>query len=381
MGLGVICDYIMKILKGTMVVALSALLLSSFANAQDVNRKWNAFIELQPIFSTADGASHALNLQVGALKHINDNFLIGGSVGVAESFDFDVNPSIPILLRAQAEHNFSGISPFISLDMGYSLNTEDFEYGSVVVNPTVGVRYSNFYIGVGYYAAIPTKSGLKTGNNINLKVGYMFGDGSGDGLKRFIKRTHVDIELGAAYGFSTYSPLELGRDFAEGDNEDDHNHRVGSNVFANVIWGYDIDEHWMVGIGTGVRLYMNKLDKCFNNKQYDYDYETNRFTAKQIDDGIETIPCVPLYVRGKYTFLNENVNFRPYVAVDLGYQFGTSMESCMLFEPQVGVKFGRFNFGIGLSYATGNTVSRAVKNSDFDDEKAWSLSARIGVRL
>lgn len=61
---------IMKNLKRAMVVALSALLLSSYANAQDVNRKWNAFIELQPIFSTADGASHSLNLQVGALKHI-----------------------------------------------------------------------------------------------------------------------------------------------------------------------------------------------------------------------------------------------------------------------------------------------------------------------
>lgn len=362
----------MKNLKRTMVVALSALLLSSYANAQDVNRKWNAFIELQPIFSTADGASHSLNLQVGALKHINDNFLIGGSVGVAESFDFDVSPNIPILLRAQAEHDFNGISPFISFDLGYSINTENIEYGSIVANPTVGIRYSNVYIGVGYYAAIPTKSGLKTGNNINLKVGYMFGDGASEGFKKFIRKTHVDIELGAAYGFSTVSPLEVGQDFFSMANEEDHMHRIGSDVFANVIWGYDIDEHWMVGIGSGVRLYMNNLDKCFYH----------RGLEEQVDDGIETIPVIPLYVRGKYTFLNKDEKFRPYVAVDLGYQFGVqdpSSEGCMLFEPQVGVKFGRFNFGVGLSYATCATASRNIR-SDFD-EKAWSLTARIGVRL
>lgn len=369
----------MKNLKRAMVVALSALLLSSYANAQDVNRKWNAFIELQPIFSTADGASHSLNLQVGALKHINDNFLIGGSVGVAESFDFDVSPNIPILLRAQAEHDFNGISPFISFDLGYSINTENIEYGSIVANPTVGIRYSNVYIGVGYYAAIPTKSGLKTGNNINLKVGYMFGDGASGGFKKFIRKTHVDIELGAAYGFSTVSPSEVGEDLASSADEKDHIHRIGSNVFANVIWGYDIDEHWMVGIGTGIRLYMNKLDKCYDSSFYNG--LTHEYVGTQEEGGIETAPCVPLFVRGKYTFLNENVKFRPYVAVDFGYQIATSIESCMLFEPHVGVKFGRFNFGVGLSYASGSAVSWKVRNSDVDDEKAWSLTARIGVRL
>lgn len=45
----------------------------------------------------------------------------------------------------------------------------------MIINPTIGVRYGAFSLGVGYYGYKPNKNGVKISNSVNIRIGYNFG--------------------------------------------------------------------------------------------------------------------------------------------------------------------------------------------------------------
>lgn len=349
----------------TLLIGFS--LLAAVTEAQEKKRE--TFIEFQPIFSTVEGGVHSFAVQGGILRGINDLFSVGAGFGIGESFHFDTNPFVPIFARAHVEKTFGEITPFASFDMGYSLNTEDFAMGWVLFNPTVGVRFRQVYLGLGYQAQVMTQSGGGTNHTVNLRLGYYFGQKAKQNAKAFFRRTYFELEAGYGIGLCSGPSYEDNR----WQNEE-FQMTYGSNAFLHVLWAYGIDENWSVGIGTGGEVFYDSYKNIDEHKVY---------------------VSMPLFVRGKYTFFDEEASVRPFVALDLGYllaldghqhDYGSEQKryrSGLIAEPQVGVIF-KNKYSLSLGYHP-DSISVPCYGESFEHSSkqvnASSLRIHLGVRF
>ncbi|MCM1291502.1 MAG: hypothetical protein NC201_04635 [Prevotella sp.] len=130
------------------------------------------FLEFQPI-QAGDGYT-AFNFQGGIVEQVHKNIAIGAGIGVTERWNFDTAPLIPIFIRGELSGKISGLNPFFSFDVGYELNTENTDCGAVLVNPMVGLKFGQWYGGIGYLGHCWTPKWAGTTSCFNMKIGYIF---------------------------------------------------------------------------------------------------------------------------------------------------------------------------------------------------------------
>lgn len=130
------------------------------------------FLEFQPVIAGDDYT--AFNVQAGITGKVHPNVALGAGIGVTERWNFDRGPLIPIFARGQFDFKISSLTPFVSFDVGYEINTEDTDYGAVLVNPMVSLKFGNWYGGIGYLGHCWTHSGAGSTSCFNMKIGYNF---------------------------------------------------------------------------------------------------------------------------------------------------------------------------------------------------------------
>lgn len=132
----------------------------------------NPFLEFQPV--QAGNHYTAFNFQGGIKGKVHPNIALGVGVGITEKWNFDVAPLIPIFGRAEISGSLGGFKPFFSFDVGYELNTENTDFGAVLVNPMVGLNFGRWYGGIGYLGHCWTQGHSGTTSCFNMKIGYNF---------------------------------------------------------------------------------------------------------------------------------------------------------------------------------------------------------------
>lgn len=130
------------------------------------------FVEFAPIIVGDNAAS--FNIQGGITQKVHSNIRIGAGAGFTQDWNFEYGPMIPVFVRAQAEKSFGGITPYLSFDLGYEINTDSSEYGAILVNPMLGVEIGRFYGGVGYLGHCYTEGDGITGSNFVFRLGVKF---------------------------------------------------------------------------------------------------------------------------------------------------------------------------------------------------------------
>lgn len=146
----------------TLALAFSALCASAVT----------PFIEFQPV--QAGKSFTAFNFQGGITGKVHKNIALGAGIGLTEKWNFDVAPLIPMFGRVDVSGRIGGLNPFLSFDVGYELNTQNTDYGAVLVNPMVGLKFGSWYGGIGYLGHCWTQGGHGSTNCFNMKIGYNF---------------------------------------------------------------------------------------------------------------------------------------------------------------------------------------------------------------
>lgn len=323
----------MKKTKQIMVGILMCLAIPATAQ-----KKAEPFIEIQPVIGLDKGSKASLQLEVGSTWKVHDMISLGFGAGIATSLKFEGYPSIPVFGRAKFNFGHNSITPFAMLDLGYMFNTNDFEYSSIIINPTVGVQINNYYLGIGYEALIPNKGELN--NNINIKLGYqMTGD---DGLSRFIKKSYGKVEVGYAIGSK-----KIGNDKKEITG-------IGKEAFARIIWMFPVSNQLEFGLGSGVDL----------------------FTPSE-----GQVVSIPLYARLQYDFPSvTNLELCPYISGDIGGKLSDEKGdgfTGFFFEPQVGITYNRWSAGIGVHFGK----YEPSKYSELENCSSIGYSLRLGYRF
>ena len=154
----------MKKLFLTLAAALGTMLSASAINP---------FFEFQPIQVGGDNFT-AFNVQAGVTGKVHPNVRLGAGIGITERWNFNTSPLIPIFVRGQLEGHLGGVSPFFSFDVGYEINTENTDWGAVLVNPMIGLQFGKWYGGIGYLGHCWTPDYAGSTNCFNMKIGYNF---------------------------------------------------------------------------------------------------------------------------------------------------------------------------------------------------------------
>lgn len=147
-------------------LALVGLMVSASAFAL------NPFLEFQPVI--AGESTCRFNVQGGIYEDMVKNFGLGAGIGITEEWNFENGPLIPIFVRGNIHGSMGSFKPFFSFDLGYAINTENTDWGAVVVNPMVGLNFGKWYAGIGYEAFCWTKKHAGATNCFNMKIGYNF---------------------------------------------------------------------------------------------------------------------------------------------------------------------------------------------------------------
>ena len=335
----------------TAVVALVSL------SCYSQEKKSEPFIELQPTIGLGTGSGASLQVLGGSTWKMNDAFSLGFGAGVNSSFKFNAIPSIPVYVKSKFDFSSGKTVPFAMLDLGYNFNIDDFDYSSVLISPSVGVRMGSYYLGAGYIASIPTSGSFGVGHNIAFKLGYMFGGGGK--MPAFLRKSYVKVEAGYAFGAKEKEFF-----FENHYGADDYKVKgLGTEAFARLVWMFRATDNIEVGIGSGIDIYSQTFE--------DYYYD---------EENVEMLSALPIYVRPQYRFFDKDAKMRPYVACDLGYRIDLEREAFggIIFEPQVGVEMGKWSVAAALHTST-------YKDSDYKGNSescsATGLSLRAGYRF
>ncbi len=128
--------------------------------------------EFQPVVA-GDGFC-MFNVQAGIREEMVPNLGLSAGVGITQEWNFESSPLIPIFVRGDYNFKAGSVKPFVSLDLGYAINTNDTDHGAVVVNPMVGLNFGKVYAGIGYQAYCWTEKHADASSMFNLKIGYRF---------------------------------------------------------------------------------------------------------------------------------------------------------------------------------------------------------------
>lgn len=334
------------------------------------------FMEFNPIFYTGSNSPKpAFTIAGGYTGSVSKYVALGFGIGLMESFEFKGKPSIPIFGRMEFDDKSKEVSPFAILDMGYGINFEDFSYGSIIINPTIGARFNNIYIGGGYTAFISTNSEGGTTNCINLKLGYKFGNNNLS-FKKFFQKTYFDMEIGTGIGTNSYDLY-----FPSNYGKTKENIKIKYNEFVNFTYNYKINNNLIVGLGSGIHISYQTSD------DYYYSYKNGSHTDYPVNGSI--------YLRCKYILFEDIIKFRPFVCLDIGsylsyfdahpfvfngriYPF---IYNCAFIEPQIGIKFNKISLGLGYLYIKSDCMDMADYYRNNEKQKISFFNVRLGFTL
>lgn len=293
---------------------MAMMALTAFAQKSN-----SSFLEFQTDFATTKGVKPSIGLKGGFLAGIDTNVRLGAGIGLTENTQFKYAPSMPVFGRLEFLFSGTNVRPFIDVDLGYSVNFEDFENGQVFINPMIGADFNKYYIGVGYLGSTSFAENSTWGSNIALRLGMRF-DGSSNPFAKFFKRTTFGVEGSYAHGFGK-SKRNYGGGYDNSLNV----------LLASVHMMYNIDEHWAAGVGAsyGYTSYKEHYDK------------KNLESSTVSHDGY-----IEIFGRGEYTFDEVKQDIKPYINADFGVtEWGTFV------SPGAGIKYkDHIRAGIALPY-------------------------------
>lgn len=290
---------------------MAMMALTAFAQKSN-----SSFLEFQTDFATTKGVKPSIGLKGGFLAGIDTNVRLGAGIGLTENTQFKYAPSMPVFGRLEFLFSGTNIRPFIDVDLGYSVNFEDFENGQVFINPMIGADFNKYYIGVGYLGSTALTENSTWGSNIALRLGMRF-DGSSNPFAKFFKKVSFGVEGSYAHSFGKSKEQDYG------GYEDNLN-----ILLASVHFMYNIDEHWAAGIGAS------------------YGTASKKEHSKYTDADTYSSEDIEIFLRGEYTFNEVKKDIKPYATLDLGMAYWGN-----LVAPQVGVKYkDHIRLGLSLPY-------------------------------
>ena len=369
------------------IAGITLVMPYSLMNAQTTDA-WQGGVELNPVFSTVEGVDPSFNLNFSVTRRVSEYLSIGAGLGVVESFDFSTNPTIPIFARFNVENFQKKLSPFLTFDVGYGLNTDNFDYGGLIINPTVGVRFGHFSLGVGYYGVKSFYEGSKFSSSINVRLAYNFGfHRSNSPLANALRKLEFSIDMGARF------PLGGGIDFHDEKswgNRDQFvktadikaGYRVCPDI--NLALLYPVTDNFHAGLMTGLNIaagYDERIEKYFeygNLVSEDY-YGGIDYRDSESGDNVypysNIMASVQIGARLKYKFkeLTFAKRFYPYAQLDLGYDINWDYDGggSFFYAPQIGLSMdvnnGNHSLNLGISCIPQKLGALEVHGIDFSD--------------
>lgn len=364
------------ILKPLFVVCSLAIAVNATAQ-----RKSGMYIETNPAVSLEKGGGTTIDLNLGYMWKLHHKWSLGLGAGVMESTDFDEAPAASLFFRTRYAFQTSGkIVPFVMVDIGSTLfidSEAEFATLGFPVSPTIGCDFGHFYVGLSYRPYIFPSANYNSLDMLALKLGWNIGGRNGIHLgnkaSSFFKSTYLKAEVGYNKGLTSF-------DYTEQTNGEAVGYKIkhlGFSRYIRLAWMYRIDDHWDVGIGTG-------LDWT--------EYETN-VHDKDADkvpiyrgDNTKGNYYLPIYARAQYNIGNKDNDWRPFVACDLGGSIRLNddaicnEQSGVIVTPQVGVTWKRLSLSTNLSL-TNAKVHDYWSEETIDTKTSCGVGVRLGVTI
>lgn len=366
-----------KFLRAISLAVIASIAGQSYGQGND---KWHGSIEFNPLFHTYKGATPGFDINLTATRNINDYIALGFGVGITESFKFEGAPGIPLFARVHAEDYSKNWTPFFDFDFGYSINTNDFGSGSLIFNPTVGIRYGAFGIGVGYYGSKVLKDGYDMAHAVNVRLAYYFGyHKSNSQFARALRKLEFGIDLGARFpiGGSKKESYEhevstYGNVWAHNTTSAHGRYTTGGDINLSLL--YPVNDQLSLGIMAGIGAIGMKSTTKFKLEQTELWTQHNPHkslneTDKVEDSDIRTM--IPIALRGKYRFRQIKIanKFYPFASMDIGMALNPDNSSeeysAFYWSPTVGLALdvagGKHSLELGVSY-----VPQCVDTFDYN---------------
>ena len=163
-------------------------------------------------------------------------------------------------------------------------------------------------------------------------------------IKKFFKTSYISTDLMYAFGMWSKDGVSQGTYYG-----------------ADISWSKEIGQHFSIGPGFGYRIYKDKQEGAT----------------------FPDLTMLPIYVRSEYSFNEVIPKLKPFVRVDAGMRFKTSIDEfdreqeSLFIEPQAGVSFGDLYLLVGYTSITNNY---AVYDRD-RDHSVGSTEFRLGYRF
>ncbi len=268
---------------------------------------WKGIANFDPaIIPTVKGGVANFQFGVLAQKEVYPYLALGFGAGIEENWKFKSGWAFPIFVNAHMEQFDASLSPTFDFRMGYSFSTQTFDYSSFFINPTIGVRYEQLGIGIGYLGGVANVEGAPWTSNINIRLSYYFGYHKTDFF------THVGHGLTALWNelrkinFGVDLTLDAG---TGGSDEEDVKLSTGCGV--NFSFLYPINEYLEIGPMAGFH---------YQPMKYQVDYPSPDGNYYKVWQSGNDHFWFPIALRTRYNARQATFcgRFYPWVRLDLG---------------------------------------------------------------
>ena len=301
---------------------------------------WNGIITFDPIQTSFSKTGNTFGATIGAYRSVHENVQLGFGGGIVEDWKFSGAPQMPLFFGLHSEFPVDKFTPTFDLDFGYNLNFQDFDRGSIFLNPIVGVRFGNFGFGVGYMGGKVLLDGYKWASSMNVRFSYYFNYHKTAASENL--RKNLNFSVAYSYDFiGSFGKVE------------DKNRKPSSRPSMGIDLAllYSMSENFSFGPTAG-----------FHVMEYNFPVGTGpqneRWTSTSSNSWI------PVALRGKYDFKQVSENIYPWVQLDLGGAIAVDSDitSSFYFSPGIGVsksvRGGKSSIDLGLSYSMLKNVSQ-----------------------
>lgn len=163
---------------------------------------------------------------------------------------------------------------------------------------------------------------------------------------RKTKKFKFGAEIGGGFGFL-----------------DDEISEFGDNIFGNIYCNYHFNNHFLLGLGIGIKGFWETYRGYF---------DLNGPIEDSYFYGILSV-----YLKTQYTFLDIEKNFRPFISANMGL----ALDNGFMVEPQIGIKYkNKYHIAFGLSIIDGGTcIPLDTGDPDVDFLTNCSLNISLGI--
>lgn len=171
-----------------------ALVASAYEPVAPDAGKWMGSVEFAPLeIPLVKKAKPDFAFKLSATHQISDYFAAGGVVSLSESWQFKGAPNLNVMMRTRFEDFSKAVTPFITLDLGYSQSLENADSRGFVFCPAIGYRYGCWSAALGYKGLVD--GGIS--NSLYISLAYHFGYHRSEAAARFFRNTDFGVAIGA----------------------------------------------------------------------------------------------------------------------------------------------------------------------------------------